>query len=107
MRAMPEAMAKLRDLMWRHVGILRDGKELRGAIETLKGMGIAPGGKDARADCELKNLHALGELIARSALAREESRGSHYRGDFPYRDDEGFQKHSVIVKGQEVGFEKI
>jgi L-aspartate oxidase len=106
-RAMPEAMVKLRDLMWRHVGILRDGKELRGAIETLKGMEIAPGGKDARADCELKNLHALGELIARSALAREESRGSHYRGDFPYRDDEGFQKHSVIVKGQEVGFEKI
>jgi L-aspartate oxidase len=107
LRAMPEAMAKLRDLMWRHVGILRDGKELRGAIETLKEMEIAPGGKDARADCELKNLHALGELIARSALAREESRGSHYRGDFPYRDDEGFQKHSVIVKGQEVGFEKI
>jgi L-aspartate oxidase len=107
LRAMPEAMAKLRDLMWRHVGILRDGKELRGAIETLKEMEIAPSGKDARADCELKNLHALGELIARSALAREESRGSHYRGDFPYRDDEGFQKHSVIVKGQEVGFEKI
>jgi L-aspartate oxidase len=106
-RTMPEAMVKLRDLMWRHVGILRDGKELRGAIETLEGMEIAPGGKDARADCELKNLHALGELIARSALAREESRGSHYRGDFPYRDDEGFQKHSVIVKGQEVGFEKI
>jgi L-aspartate oxidase len=106
-RAVPEAMVKLRDLMWRHVGILRDGKELRGAIETLKGMEIAPGGKDARADCELKNLHALGELIARSALAREESRGSHYRGDFPYRDDEGFQKHSVIVKGQDVGFEKI
>jgi L-aspartate oxidase len=106
-RAMPEALVKLRDLMWRHVGILRDGKELRGAVETLKGMEIAPGGKDARADCELKNLHALGELIARSALAREESRGSHYRGDFPYRDDEGFQKHSVIVKGQDVGFEKI
>src|ERR1700676_3262152 len=106
-RAMPEAMVKLRDLMWRHGGILRDGKELRGAGEPVKGMEIAPGGKDARADCELKNLHALGELIVRSALAREESRGSHYRGDFPYRDDEGFQKHSVIVKGQDVGFEKI
>ena len=70
-------------------------------------MEIPLGGKDARADCELKNLHALGGLIARSALAREESRGSHYRGDFPYRDDEKFQKHSVIVKSKEVGFEKI
>ena len=106
-RIMPPAMVALRDLMWRQVGILRDGKELRSAIDTLRAMVIPQGGKDARADCELKNLHALGGLIARSALAREESRGSHYRGDFPYRDDEKFQKHSAIVKGRDVGFEKI
>ena len=48
----------------------------------------------------------LASLMARSALAREESRGSHYRGDFPYRDDDEFQKHSLIRKDSEVIFEK-
>jgi L-aspartate oxidase len=51
------------------------------------------------------NLHTLATLIARSALAREESRGSHYRDDFPYRDDDTFQKHSLIQRGKDVTFE--
>jgi succinate dehydrogenase/fumarate reductase flavoprotein subunit len=58
-----------------------------------------------RADFELRNLHTLATLIARSALAREESRGSHYRSDFPYRDDDLFQKHSVIQRSKDVTFE--
>jgi L-aspartate oxidase len=48
----------------------------------------------------LRNLHAIGELIIRCALAREESRGAHYRNDFPIRDDARFQKHSVLSKSQ-------
>jgi succinate dehydrogenase/fumarate reductase flavoprotein subunit len=43
--------------------------------------------------------------MARSALAREESRGSHYRSDFPYRDDDLFQKHSLIQRSKDVAFE--
>jgi len=58
-----------------------------------------------RADHELHNLHTLATLICRSALAREESRGSHYRADFPYRDDDAFQKHSLVPRGKEVTFE--
>jgi succinate dehydrogenase/fumarate reductase flavoprotein subunit len=60
----------------------------------------------ARADFELRNLHNLATLIARSALAREESRGSHYRSDFPYREDDTFQKHSLIQRGKDVTFER-
>jgi len=44
-------------------------------------------------------------LIARSGLAREESRGSHYRSDFPYRNDEDFGKRSAVQKGKDVRFE--
>ena len=58
-----------------------------------------------RHDYELANLHTLASLMARSALAREESRGSHYRSDFPYRDDDNFAKHSVVQKGKEIHFE--
>ena len=42
--------------------------------------------------------------MAKSALARQESRGSHYRSDFPYRDDDDFAKHSIVRKGQDVRF---
>jgi succinate dehydrogenase/fumarate reductase flavoprotein subunit len=51
-----------------------------------------------RSSLELRNLHAIGELIVQSALAREESRGAHYRNDFPRRDDEQFQKHSELSR---------
>ncbi len=101
-----EALQNLRELLWKRVGILRGGKELKVAIESLKTMAVPQSEKNGRADHELKNLHALGLLIARSALAREESRGSHYRSDFPYRDDDDFQKHSVISKEHEVTFPK-
>jgi succinate dehydrogenase/fumarate reductase flavoprotein subunit len=43
--------------------------------------------------------------MAQSALAREESRGSHYRSDFAYRNDEDFSKHSAVQKGKDVRFE--
>jgi L-aspartate oxidase len=99
-----EALQNLRDLMWKHVGILRSGKELKAALEILKMAQVPQSPKNGRADHELKNLHVLGSLIARSALAREESRGSHYRSDFPYHDDDGFLKHSLISKDREVTF---
>jgi succinate dehydrogenase/fumarate reductase flavoprotein subunit len=50
-------------------------------------------------------VRTLAELITRSALAREESRGSHYRADFPYQNDEDYCKHSAIQSGKEVWFE--
>lgn len=103
--ARPEALVKIRDLMWRNVGILRSGTELKAAIEELQSMQLPQCEKPGRAGHELRNLHALALLIARSALAREESRGSHYRSDFPYRDDEKFAKHSVTERGAEISFE--
>jgi L-aspartate oxidase len=59
----------------------------------------------SRPACELRNVWTLAQLIARSALAREESRGSHYRSDFPYRSDEDFRKHSHIASGKKIFFQ--
>jgi len=99
-------LTKIRDVMWREVGILRRGKELAGAIKQLQSLEIPGAEKPGRAGRELRNLHALALLIARSALAREESRGSHYRSDFAFRNDEDFGKHSAVQKGEEVRFEE-
>jgi L-aspartate oxidase len=91
--------------MWRQVGILRSGKELSAAIVVLERMQLPNPAHPARHDHELTNLRSLALLMARSALAREESRGSHYRSDFPYRDDDSFQKHSLIQRSKDVTFE--
>ena len=104
-RPHPPALDKIRDTMWRQVGIMRDGKDLAGTVTQLQAMEMPKCEKPGRADCEMRNLHSLALLMARSALAREESRGSHYRSDFPYRDDEKFGKHSIVQKGKDVGFE--
>lgn len=99
------ALTKIKDVMWRQVGILRDGKDLVSAIDQLRALELPKTEKPGRADHELRNMHALALLIAQSALARQESRGSHYRADFPYRDDEDFNKHSLTQRGKEVKFE--
>jgi L-aspartate oxidase len=91
--------------MWHDVGILRGGKELAAAIQQLQGMELPKSDTPGRAEHELRNLHTLALLITRSALAREESRGSHYRSDFPYRNEEDLAKHSVVRKNKDVTFE--
>jgi L-aspartate oxidase len=101
-------LTKIRDIMWRLVGILRSGKDLTSATEQLQSLELPKGEKHSRPDraaCELRNMHALALVMANSALARHESRGSHYRSDFPYRDDDDFAKHSVAQKGKEIRFE--
>ena len=99
------ALKNIREIMWNKVGILRSGKELAEALRLLNALELPRTETLGRTEHELRNLHALATLIARSGLAREESRGSHYRSDFPFRDDEKFQRHSVVAKGEEVRFE--
>jgi len=99
------ALTKIRDVMWREVGILRSGKELTDAIMQLETLELPKSVKPAREARELRNLHVLALVMARSALAREESRGSHYRSDFAFRNDEDFGKHSLVQKGKDVRFE--
>jgi L-aspartate oxidase len=102
-RVYSAAFAKIGDLMWRHVGIMREGKELAAVIAQLQEIELPKCENAGRAEYELRNLRSLALLMARSALAREESRGSHYRSDFPYRDDDKFSKHSIAQKGKDVG----
>jgi succinate dehydrogenase/fumarate reductase flavoprotein subunit len=74
-------------------------------VEQLQSLESPKSENNNRATCELRNMHTLALLIAKSAQARHESRGSHYRSDFPYRDDDDFAKHSVEQKNKEIRFE--
>src|ERR1051325_3822756 len=98
-------LSKIQDLMWRDIGIMRNGKELAEAIKQLEAIELPKCEKSGRSAHELRSLHTLAVVMTRSALAREESRGSHYRADFSYRNDEDFAKHSALQKGKDVRFE--
>ncbi len=95
--------AEVRQLAWDRCGIIRSGDGLSSACETLASVERQPILNADRENYELRNIHSVAHLIARCALAREESRGGHYRSDFP-ETSEKFQKHSAISLGEEVGF---
>jgi L-aspartate oxidase len=91
-------ITELRGLMWKHAGLLRDEAGLREAERGLDALAVTmPRGLFRRA-LEARNLHAVAELIVASALGRKESRGAHYRNDFPLRDT--MARHSVIQEGR-------
>ena len=99
-------LQELQQLMWTRAGLLRDAEGLRAATSVLSVLPEAGRGTFlTRPLVEYRNLHTVSRLIVQSAFAREESRGAHYRNDFPQRDDARFGKHSVIAGGREVAFE--
>ena len=99
-----EMMKQVQDLMWRDVGIVRTASGLKHAIHQLEKLRDGSAQPVSRAGYEAANIHQVALLIAHSALAREESRGAHYRTDFPLHNDAKFKKHSV-VRGEKISFE--
>jgi L-aspartate oxidase len=94
--ATDEVIHDIQDLMWRDVGIVRSGPGLKAAIEQLNRISPRVAHPQTRRAHEVQNMHVLALLVARSALSREESRGAHYRTDFPAHNDAKFLKHSII-----------
>ncbi|HEX8720284.1 MAG TPA: L-aspartate oxidase [Pyrinomonadaceae bacterium] len=80
---------RVRRLMWERVGILRTREGLARALSEFEQIAAAPLLPGPR------NFVTTASVIARSALWREESRGGHYRLDFPRRDDARWHVHSV------------
>jgi L-aspartate oxidase len=98
-------LQKIRALLWEYAGILRDRHNLAKALEELDALEVERPAAASRPAWELHNMWTLAQVVARCALAREESRGCHYRSDFPFRNDERFQKHSVASRGKAILFE--
>lgn len=94
----------LKNVMWRNAGVVRNGSGLREALEILESLENRMPPPASRATCEARNLREAAELIVRSAMARKESRGAHYRTDFPERNDAEFRKHSRVA-GLRISFD--
>ncbi|MBC8165838.1 MAG: FAD-binding protein, partial [Bryobacteraceae bacterium] len=90
----------IRDLTWDYCGISRSGDGLRHSLRILENVDFPEPSQAVRSGFELRNLHTVATLIARCALAREESRGGHFRIDFPETQQE-FRKHSIVRKGND------
>src|ERR1041385_8304834 len=96
--ASEEIVREIQDLMWQDVGIVRTGQGMKRAIDRLNQMVPRVAHPQTRRAWEAQNLQSVGLLVARSALARQESRGAHYRTDYPTHNDAKFLKHSLISR---------
>ena len=82
----PELKKKLQDIMWDNVGIFRNEKTLTNAIEQIKELQAEFSREykcQSKEEYEFKNMLTVSLLIAYCALRRKESRGAHYRTDYP------------------------
>lgn len=98
-----DVKSSLRSVMWRNVGIERDGERLAETREIIafwsryvmdktfnpQDLGVAV----AVAGWELQNMLTVGFLTTTAAYTRTESRGAHYRTDYPQRDDKHWRLH--------------
>jgi L-aspartate oxidase len=93
-----EVVATLRRRAWDSLGLERDGAGLRGLLAELGRLGAAVAGSPRdRAAAEARNLVGVAEAMAAGALFREESRGGHFRSDFPEPDDARFRGHTLLT----------
>jgi L-aspartate oxidase len=101
--SLPARSDDVRDVMWRHVGLVRTREGLEDAVARLGEWSSAVEHVLASRSMDrdhrtLASLVLVGLLIAIAALRRQESRGGHFRADFPARDDLHWHRHISDVR---------
>jgi L-aspartate oxidase len=92
---------RLQQLMSQHVGVLRDLKGLEQAAQGLAEVADEAPGEPSTENWEATNLLTVATALVLAARTREETRGSHWRDDFPDRDDEHWLGHLDVVLGHD------
>jgi L-aspartate oxidase len=93
-------LSALQTLHWDRVGIVRNQEGLTQAADTLAAWQKSLPRPTDRPSCELNNLILTGQLVTEAALIREESRGAHFRYDFPQNSPQ-WQLHIIFTKGSD------
>ena len=100
--------SELQRTMWENAGPLRSEERLETSLEDLEAIKRdrlpnlhARTPFEVKAALETETLVEVGELVVRSACFRTESRGCHFRTDYPNTDQENWICHDVILRGQE------
>jgi succinate dehydrogenase/fumarate reductase flavoprotein subunit len=107
-----ELREALENLMWERVGVVRNGPDLASAIESIRELKAraaavaAPGEASSNpawnAAMDLMNLSVNAGMVARCALLRTESRGAHYRQDYPAPDPSWLKNIYLTPAGEEM-----
>jgi L-aspartate oxidase len=95
---------EVRQTMWKRVGIIRNGRDLDEAMRRLDSLSAATRCCACRQHFEAQSCLEVARLIARCAAAREESRGVHYRMDFPLKQESVPPRHSYVCRDSPVYF---
>lgn len=102
-----QVVERIKRLSWEKAGLVREGKALQKGIEEIGALREEMGNVglrnrslrcnlELRAALEAENMLDVSEMVFRSALERTESRGAHYRSDFPKRNDAQWLKNIVV-----------
>ena len=91
---------RIKRLMWERVGIIRDRDSLARALKEFEQI------EKANLSASSRNFVTLAKLVATAALWREESRGGHFRTDFPEQRGE-YRVHSIQRSGNEIESTKL
>ncbi len=86
---------RVKRVMWERVGIVRDAESMQRALSEFEQISQANLSKASR------NFVTLALMVTKAALWREESRGGHFRSDFPERDKD-WKVHSIQKQGEEI-----
>jgi L-aspartate oxidase len=95
-----ENIARLvKDIAWNHIGIIREGRELISIMERLSSFDKQLSSSElTRKGLQARNIFLISRLIAEAAIKREESRGAHYRSDYPEKLDFVWKVHSILKR---------
>jgi len=90
-----QARRRVQKTMDTHVGVLRSAHSLELAEKELSALASSEEGRPSTEDWETTNIHTLATVVTRHAAMRTETRGSHWREDFPLLDDEHWRLRLV------------
>jgi succinate dehydrogenase/fumarate reductase flavoprotein subunit len=93
----------LKAQMWNKVGISREKNELEEALEYIQGLqphAAVGNAAELIRLLELQNMKIVAEMVCKAALKRTESRGAHFRVDYPDEDNSRWLQNIVFRKGE-------